>query len=56
VPVAGEGDEDDRLRVGLDLGDDRLLDLVSAGGRAPGDPVAHVAGGDVGSARAGSGP
>src|SRR3546814_16856031 len=28
VPVAGEGNVDDRPGVGLDLGDDRFLDLL----------------------------
>src|SRR3546814_6525118 len=48
VPVAGEGDEDDRLRVGLDLGDDRLLDLVGEPAAHPADPIADVAGRHVG--------
>src|SRR3546814_7841044 len=48
VPVAGEGDEDDRLRAGLDLGDDRLLDLVGEPAAHPADPIADVAGRHVG--------
>ena len=42
VPVAGKGEMQDRLGVGLDLLDDRLLDLVGqAPAHAP-DPVAHI--------------
>ena len=51
VPVAGEGEVDDRLRVGLDLGDDRLVDLVRQPAAHARDAVAHVGGGGVGVAR-----
>ena len=46
--VAGEHQVHDRLRVGLDLGDGRLLDLVRQAAAHAADAVAHVAGGHVG--------
>ena len=42
---AGEGEIDDRLGVGLDLGDDRLVDLLGQAPAHAADPVAHVGGG-----------
>ena len=48
VAVGREGEVEDRLGVGLDLGDDRLLDLVGQPAAHPGDAVAHVVGGGVG--------
>ncbi len=48
VAVAGEGQIDDRLGVGLHLGDDRLVDLVRQGAAHAADPVADVVGRHVG--------
>ena len=48
VAVAGEGEIDDRLGVGLDLRDDRLVDLVGQPPAHAADAVAHVGGGIVG--------
>ena len=43
-PVAGEGEIEDRVGVGLDLVDDRLVDLVGQPAAHARDPVAHVGG------------
>ena len=43
----GQGQVEDRLRVGLDLGDDRLVDLLRQTPAHAADAVAHVRGGDV---------
>ena len=43
--VAGEGEIEDRVGVGLDLADDRLVDLVGQAAAHARDPVAHVGGG-----------
>ena len=48
VPRAGQRQIDDRLRVGLDLGDDRLVDLARHAAAHAADAVAHVGGRDVG--------
>ena len=48
VPVAGEGDVEDRLGIGLDLLDDRLVDLVGEMSPHPCGAVAHVGGGIIG--------
>ncbi len=48
MAVAVEGDIEDRLGVGFDLLDHRLLDLVGEMAPLPPDPVAHVRGGRVG--------
>ena len=48
MPVAEEGEIEDRLGVGLDLLDDRLVDLVRQPAAHAADPVAHVGGGVVG--------
>ena len=42
--VGPESDVDDRLRVGLDLGDGRLVDFVGKTAAHPAHAVAHVAG------------
>jgi hypothetical protein len=44
VPVAGKGEIDDRLSVGLDLGDDRFVDFVRQLVAHARHPVAHVVG------------
>ena len=48
VPVAEEGQMEDRLSVGFDLLDDRLVDLVRQPTAHAADPVAHIGGGIVG--------
>mgnify|MGYP003694679301 CR=1 FL=1 len=48
VPVAGEGDVEDRLGVGLDLLDHRLVDLVGEMSPHPRGAVAHIGGGIIG--------
>jgi len=46
--VAEEGEMEDRLGVGLDLLDDRLVDLIrKAAAHAP-DPIAHIRRGIIG--------
>ncbi len=42
VLIAGEGEIDDRLGVGLDLLDDRLVDLVGQVAAHAAHPVAHI--------------
>ena len=48
MPVAEKGQMEDRLGVGLDLLDDRLVDLVGQPAAHAPDPVAHVGRGIVG--------
>ncbi len=48
MPVAEEGEVDDRLRVRLDLLDDRILGVIGEPSAHPADPVAHVRRGAVG--------
>jgi hypothetical protein len=48
VPRARQRQIHDRLGVGLDLGDDRLVDLGRHAAAHAADAVAHVGGGDVG--------
>ena len=48
VAIGREGEIDHRLGVGLDLGDDRLVDLVRQLAAHPRDPVAHVVGRGIG--------
>ena len=48
VAIGREGEVEDRLGVGLDLRDHRLVDLVGQQGAHPADPVAHVVGGGIG--------
>ena len=47
MAVAGEGDVKDRLGVGLDLLDHRLVDLVGEMPPHPRGAVAHIGGGIV---------
>ena len=51
MPVRRERQIHDRLRVGLDLGDDRLVDLVGQAAAHPADAVADVVGHGIGVAR-----
>ena len=48
VPRAGQREIEDRLGVGLDLGDDRLVDLVRQAAAHAADAVAHIRGCHVG--------
>ena len=45
--VTGERQPEERLGVGLLLGDDRLLDVSGQTVPDPGDLVPHVLGGDI---------
>jgi hypothetical protein len=42
IPIAVQGDPDDRLRVGILFGDDRLADILGQVAAHPGDTIPHV--------------